>query len=140
MADNCNRAPDRYMLPSFVGCRDTSHWVEELPFFLGSAVKYIWRGWDHIGDLQKAEECLVRFICCNHSVGEMMSKMRDDLLAVIALEKYYGGHHFYNKEGWYAKCYTLLRLSNADVFLALSNVKDRKEELNCQKMKEANNE
>lgn len=139
MADNCNRAPDRYMLPSFMGRRDTSHWVEELPFFLGSAVKYIWRGWDHAGDLQKAEECLVRFMCCNRSVGEMMSKMRDDLLAIIALEKGYGGLPFYNKEGWYGKCYTLLQLSRGNLFFALSNVKNRKEEITCQKTKEANN-
>lgn len=57
MSDS-NRSPDRYKLPDYLGREDTRDWVSGMPFFLGSAVKYVWRGWDSIDDMKKALDSL----------------------------------------------------------------------------------
>lgn len=53
-----NRTPDRYKLPSYIGGDIGSRWLKNVPFWIGSAIKYIYRGWDDVEDLEKSLHCL----------------------------------------------------------------------------------
>lgn len=49
-----NRSPDRYMLPKPFENRDLTLWLAGKPFFLASAIKHSFRGWNDADDLRKA--------------------------------------------------------------------------------------
>lgn len=49
-----NRKENRYSVPKHTGHHDISAWLIGKPFFLSSAIKHMWRGWNEIDDLAKA--------------------------------------------------------------------------------------
>lgn len=57
-----NRSENRYRLPKRLGGADITHWVAGKPFFLASAIKYTWRGWEQEDDLRKALDCLEKAV------------------------------------------------------------------------------
>lgn len=58
--DDGNRRPNRYDLPAYCGATNTAYWVEDVPYFYGSLIKYVWRGWNSVSDLTKAIDCAER--------------------------------------------------------------------------------
>lgn len=58
-----NRRSDRYTLPEVLGNENMGHrWFSDMPFWLGCAIKYTYRGWDDAEDIDKAINSLERSI------------------------------------------------------------------------------